>query len=147
MVAEAGCLLANIHKEAEKIGRLFPLRLASEGSAQLGGLAATNAGGHHVLRYGMMRELVAGLEIVLADGSIWNGLSALKKDNSGYDLKDLFIGSEGTLGIITALSLRLKPQEGESAIFMVGLDVFEQAVELFYRADAQVRLTAYWRLN
>ncbi len=110
LVAGAGCLLADIQAAAEKVGRLFPLSLAAEGSCQIGGNLATNAGGTGVLAYGMARDMVLGLEVVLADGRIWNGLRALRKDNSGYDLKHLFIGSEGTLGIITAACLKLFPR-------------------------------------
>ena len=95
---------------AEKANRLFPLSLPSEGSCQLGGNLGTNAGGVGVLAYGNTRQLVLGLEVVLADGRVWNGLKALKKDNTGYDLRDLFIGSEGTLGIITAAVLKLFPR-------------------------------------
>ena len=104
---EAGAVLENVHKAAQEAGRLFPLSLASKGSAQIGGLLSTNAGGINVLRYGSMRHLCMGLTVVLPDGKIWNGLSRLHKDNTGYDLKHLMIGSEGTLGVITAASLRL----------------------------------------
>lgn len=110
MTVEAGCLLASIQAEAERASRLFPLRLASEGSCQIGGNLATNAGGSNVIRYGNTRDLVLGLEVVLADGRVWNGLRGLRKDNMGYDLKQLFIGSEGTLGIITAAVLKLSPK-------------------------------------
>ena len=95
---------------AAEAGCLFPLSLASEGSCRIGGNLATNAGGTAVLRYGNMRDLTLGLEVVLADGRIWNGLTALRKDNTGYDLRDLFVGSEGTLGIITAAVLKLFPK-------------------------------------
>src|SRR4051812_25216220 len=101
MVVEAGCILADVQKAAEADDLFFPLSLPSEGSCRIGGNLATNAGGTAVVRYGNTRELALGLEVVLADGRIWNGLSALRKDNTGYDLRDLFIGSEGTLGIIT----------------------------------------------
>ena len=107
MAVDAGCLLASIQMEAEKSERLFPLRLASEGNCQIGGNLASNAGGSNVLRYGNTRDLVLGLEVVLADGRIWNGMRGLRKDNMGYDLKQLFIGSEGTLGIITGAVLKL----------------------------------------
>ncbi len=110
LVAEAGAILANVQAAAEDAGRLFPLSLASEGSARIGGLLATNAGGVGVLRYGNARDLCLGLEAVLPDGSIWHGLKRLRKDNTGYDLKNLLIGSEGTLGVITAASLRLYPR-------------------------------------
>lgn len=104
---ESGCLLSQVQEAAESVERLFPLSLASEGSCQIGGNISTNAGGVHVLRYGNTRDLVLGLEVVLPDGRIWNGLRALRKDNTGYDLKHLFIGAEGTLGIISAAVLKL----------------------------------------
>jgi len=110
MTVEAGCILAQVQQAAQQAGRLFPLSLAAEGSCQIGGNLATNAGGNSVLRYGSARDLVLGLEVVLADGRIWNGLSKLRKDNTGYDLKQLFLGSEGTLGIITAAVLKLFAQ-------------------------------------
>ncbi len=109
LVAEAGCLLAQVQAVAAEAGRLFPLSLAAEGSCQIGGNLSTDAGGINVLRYGTARNQVLGLEVVLADGSIWDGLRALRKDTAGYNLKQLFIGSEGTLGIITAATLRLYP--------------------------------------
>ena len=109
MTVEAGCVLATAQRAAAAAGRLLPLRIASEGSCQIGGNIATNAGGTNVLRYGNARDLVLGLEVVLPDGRIWNGLRGLRKDNTGYDLKQLFIGSEGTLGIITAAVLKLFP--------------------------------------
>ena len=110
MTVEAGMTLAEVHAAADGINRLFPLSLPSEGTCQIGGNLGTNAGGVGVLAYGNARQLVLGLEVVLADGRIWNGLNALKKDNTGYDLKDLFIGSEGTLGVITAATLKLFPK-------------------------------------
>jgi FAD/FMN-containing dehydrogenase len=110
MVAEAGCILQTVFEIAAAQNRLFAMTLASEGSATIGGLAATNAGGSFTLRYGNMREQILGLEAVLPDGSIWNGLRSLRKNNSGYDLKQLLIGSEGTLGIITAATLKLLPK-------------------------------------
>ena len=106
---EAGCILENLHSALEGSGYKFPMRLGSEGSAQIGGLVATNAGGSHAFRYGMMESLVIGLEVVLPDGQIWNGLRFVQKDNSGYQLRKLFCGSEGTLGIITKAILRLVP--------------------------------------
>ncbi|MGH8296765.1 MAG: FAD-binding oxidoreductase [Steroidobacteraceae bacterium] len=110
MVAEAGCVLAQIQRAAEEAERYFPLSLGSEGSCQLGGNLSTNAGGVHVLRYGMMRDLVLGLEVALADGRLLSSLGTLRKDNTGYDIKSLFLGAEGTLGIITAASLKLFPK-------------------------------------
>lgn len=109
LVAEAGVILADVQAAALDHGRLFPLSLASEGSAQIGGNLSTNAGGVNVLRYGNMRDLCLGLEVVLPDGQIWNGLSRLRKDNTGYDLKNLLVGAEGTLGVITAASLKILP--------------------------------------
>jgi FAD/FMN-containing dehydrogenase len=109
MILEAGCTLAGAQAVARDAGRLFPLSLGSEGSAQIGGNLSTNAGGTAVLRYGMMRDLVLGLEVVLADGRVLAGLKSLRKDNTGYDVKSLFVGAEGTLGIITAASLKLFP--------------------------------------
>jgi FAD/FMN-containing dehydrogenase len=113
LVAEAGAILADVQAAATAIDRLFPLSLASEGSARIGGNLATNAGGVNVLRYGNARDLCLGLEAVLPDGSIWHGLKRLRKDNTGYDLRNLLIGSEGTLGVITAASLRLFPVPSE----------------------------------
>jgi len=109
LTAEAGCVLAQVQQAAAAAQRFFPLSLGSEGSCQIGGNLSTNAGGTNVLRYGMMRDLVLGLEVVLADGRVLAGLSALRKDNTGYDLKSLFLGAEGTLGVITAASLKLFP--------------------------------------
>jgi len=110
ITADAGCVLAAVQQAAAAAGRLFPLSLASEGSAQLGGNLSTNAGGVQVLRYGNTRDLTLGLEVVLPSGEIWDGLRGLRKDNTGYDLKHLFIGAEGTLGIITAATMKLYPQ-------------------------------------
>lgn len=110
LTVEAGVILQDIHTAAEGVNRLFPLQLASQGSARLGGLLSTNAGGINTLRYGNARDLVLGLEAVLPDGSIWNGLKRLRKDNTGYDLRHLLIGAEGTLGVITAASLKLFPR-------------------------------------
>lgn len=109
LIAEAGAILADIQAAAEAAGRVFPLSLASEGSCRIGGNLATNAGGVNVLRYGNTRDLCLGLEAVLADGSIWHGLTRLRKDNTGYDLRNLLVGSEGTLGVITAAALKLSP--------------------------------------
>ncbi|HEY5719976.1 MAG TPA: FAD-binding oxidoreductase [Gammaproteobacteria bacterium] len=110
MTVEAGCVLAAIQARAEEAGLLFPLSLAAEGSCQIGGNLATNAGGTNVLRYGNAREQVLGLEVVLADGTVWDGLRRLRKDNTGYPLRELFLGTEGTLGIITAAVLKLQPR-------------------------------------
>ena len=115
ITVEAGCILQQVQEAAASAGRLFPLSLAAEGSATIGGNLSTNAGGVQVLRYGNMRELTLGLEVVLADGRIWNGLRGLRKDNTGYDLKHLFIGAEGTLGLITAAVLKLFPLARASA--------------------------------
>jgi FAD/FMN-containing dehydrogenase len=120
LVAEAGVILADVHQAAEAVGRIFPLSLASQGSCRIGGNLATNAGGVNVLRYGNARDLCLGIEAVLPDGAIWHGLSRLRKDNTGYDLRNLLIGSEGTLGVITAASLRLFPKATtEGAALMV----------------------------
>lgn len=130
MVAEAGCLLAELQQAATAADRLFPLQLGSAGSCQLGGNLSTNAGGTNVLRYGMARELVLGLEVVLADGRVLETLGALRKDNTGYDIKSLFLGAEGTLGVITAASLRLFPQPRSVATAFVALGSVQQAIEL-----------------
>ena len=121
IVAEAGVTLAAVQQAADGAGRLFPLSLASEGSARVGGVLATNAGGTAVLRHGNARALCLGIEAVTADGRVWNGLTRLRKDNAGYDLRDLVIGSEGTLAIITAAALRLLPRPGAegAALFAV----------------------------
>ena len=121
IVAEAGVPLALVHEAAEAQRRRFPLSLASEGTATIGGLISTNAGGTQVLRYGTMRDLVLGLEAVLPNGEVWNGLERLRKDNTGYDLKQLLIGAEGTLGVITAASLKLFPILPSRAVGMCGL--------------------------
>jgi FAD/FMN-containing dehydrogenase len=122
LVAEAGCILADVQAAADAVGRLFPLSLGAEGSCRIGGNLSTNAGGVNVLRYGMTRQLVMGLEVVLADGRIWNGLRALPKDNTGYDLKQLFIGAEGSLGIITAAVLKLAARPKERQTIWLGID-------------------------
>ena len=145
MTVEAGLTLAEAQAAAEGVNRLFPLSLPSEGSCQIGGNIAINAGGTSVLAYGNARQLVLGLEVVLADGRIWNGLKGLKKDNSGYDLKDLFIGSEGTLGVITAAVLKLFPKPAETATAFVALPDIASALPLFSLAQeiAGHSLTAY----
>ncbi len=127
---EAGCVLAAVQQAAADAGRLFPLSLAAEGSCQIGGNLSTNAGGVNVLRYGTAREQVLGLEVVLPDGRIWDGLRGLRKDNTGYDLKQLFLGAEGTLGIITAAVLRLFPRPSATASAWIALDSPKAAVEL-----------------
>lgn len=136
MVVEAGMPLAAVHTAAEAADRIFPLTLASLGSCQIGGNIATNAGGTAVLAYGNARNLVLGLEVVLADGRIWNGLRRLGKDNAGYDLKQLFIGSEGTLGIITAAALRLRHRPRGLAAAFVSVASPSAALDLFARAQA-----------
>ncbi|HWE99576.1 MAG TPA: FAD-binding oxidoreductase [Caulobacteraceae bacterium] len=136
MIVEAGLTLAEAHAAAEGAGRRFPLDLASGGSATIGGLVSTNAGGTAVLRYGTMRALVLGLEVVLPDGALWNGLKRLRKDNTGYDLKQLLIGAEGTLGVVTAAALKLFPRLGSRAVAIVGLESPADAVELLGRLQA-----------
>jgi FAD/FMN-containing dehydrogenase len=133
MVVEAGCTLAEAQAAARTADRLFPLSLGSEGTAQIGGNLSTNAGGTAVLRYGMMRDLVLGLEVVLADGRIMSGLKSLRKDNTGYDVKSLFIGGEGTLGVITAASLKLFPLPADTATALVGVDSPQHALDLLGR--------------
>lgn len=130
MLVEAGCVLADVQAAALDAGRYFPLSLASEGSAEIGGLLSTNAGGINVLRYGNARAQVLGLEVVLPNGDIWDGLKGLRKDNTGYDLKQLFIGSEGTLGIITAAVLKLFPAPRDRATGFVALEDLESVVAL-----------------
>src|SRR5262249_35889918 len=121
MTVEAGVVLKQIQHAASCSQRLFPLSLGAQGSCQIGGNISTNAGGVQVLRYGHTRELVLGLEVVLPNGSVWNGLRGLRKDNTGYDMKQLFIGAEGTLGIITAAVLRLFPMPSASETAWIGL--------------------------
>jgi FAD/FMN-containing dehydrogenase len=133
MTVEAGCILANLQKAAEDAGRLFPLSLAAEGSCEIGGNLSTNAGGTAVLRYGNTRDLVLGLEVVLPSGEIWDGLRGLRKDNTGYDLKQLFIGAEGTLGVITAAVLKLFPLPRSRATAVVALQDPESALDLLKR--------------
>jgi FAD/FMN-containing dehydrogenase len=134
VTVEAGCVLAEVQKAAERVDRLFPLSLGAEGSCQIGGNLSTNAGGIAVLRYGTMRDLTLGLEVVLPDGQLWDGLRALRKDNTGYDLKQLFIGAEGTLGIITAATLKLFPRPREIETAWLGLGRVEDAMALFAQA-------------
>ncbi|MGN6357303.1 MAG: FAD-binding oxidoreductase [Novosphingobium sp.] len=130
---DAGCVLAAVQQAAEEAERLFPLSLGAEGSCTIGGNLATNAGGTAVLRYGNMRELCLGLEVVTAEGEVWNGLRGLRKDNSGYDLRDLFIGSEGTLGIITGAVLKLFPRPSGHIAACVGVRDLHVATALLTR--------------
>ena len=136
ITVEAGCVLQTLQEEAAKAGRLFPLSLAAEGSCQIGGNLSTNAGGVQVLRYGNSRELTLGLEVVLPNGEIWDGLRGLRKDNTGYDLKHLFIGAEGTLGIITAAVLKLYPLPQAVATAWLALASPAQAVHLLGELQA-----------
>ena len=140
LTAEAGCVLQAVQQAAQDAGLLFPLSLAAEGSCTIGGNLATNAGGTQVLRYGNARELCLGLEVVTAEGEVWDGLAGLRKDNTGYDLRDLFIGSEGTLGIITAATLRLHPLPAARTTALAVLGSLERAVALL--GLAQQRLGA-----
>jgi len=137
LTAEAGVTLAEVHAAAAEVRRRFPLGLASEGSATVGGVVSTNAGGTQVLRYGMARNLVLGLEAVLPTGEIWNGLKRLRKDNTGYDLKQLLIGAEGTLGVVTAAALKLYPVMASRAVSMIGLGSAEDAIKLLARAKEE----------
>ena len=134
LVAEAGVTLSAVHEAAAAVRRRFPLGQASEGSATVGGGVTTNAGGTQVLRYGMTRQLVLGLEAVLPSGEIWNGLKRLRKDNTGYDLKQLLIGAEGTLGVVTAAGLKLFPVMVSRAVAMIGVESPEAALKLLVRA-------------
>jgi D-lactate dehydrogenase (cytochrome) len=145
ITVEAGCVLAAIQQAAQAADRLFPLSLASEGSCEIGGNLSTNAGGVQVLRYGNTRELVLGLEVVLPSGELWEGLRGLRKDNTGYDLKQLFIGAEGTLGIITAAVLKLFPRPRGIAVALAGLDSVERVLQLlaFAQSRAGERLSAF----
>ncbi|MFN3402412.1 MAG: FAD-binding oxidoreductase, partial [Ferrovibrio sp.] len=145
ITVDAGCVLATIQQAARDAGRFFPLSLGAEGSCTIGGNLATNAGGIAVLRYGNMRELALGLEVVLADGRIWDGLQALRKDNTGYDLRDLFIGSEGTLGVITGAVLKLHAAPVVRTTAMVALPHRDAALALFTRLRGRTgdRLTAF----
>ncbi len=137
-VCEAGVILSRLHEAAEAKGRRFPLTLGARGSATLGGLISTNAGGTQVLRFGTMRGLVQGLEAVLPDGSVFDGLAPLKKDNRGYDLRQLLIGAEGTLGVVTAASLKLVPAIGSRAVAWVGLSSPKHALDLLHLLDASM---------
>ena len=145
LIAEAGCTLHQVQQAAEAQHRLFPLSLAAEGSCTIGGNLATNAGGTAVLRYGNTRELTLGLEVVNAQGEVWHGLRGLRKDNTGYDLRDLFIGSEGTLGIITAAVLKLFAQPTARTTALFGLGSVSEALELLSlaRERCDARLTGF----
>jgi FAD/FMN-containing dehydrogenase len=145
LTVEAGCILVNIQQAARDGGRLFPLSLGAEGSCQIGGNLATNAGGINVLRYGNTRDLTLGLEVVLPDGRVWDGLRGLRKDNTGYDLKQLFIGSEGTLGIITAAVLKLFPVPRTTVTALVAIPAPAAAVELLalLREECGDRISAF----
>ena len=132
-VVEAGCVLSSIHEAAEALGLVFPLTFGARGSAMIGGALSTNAGGSNVLRYGSTRGLCLGIEVVLADGRVMNLMSELHKDNSGYDLKDLFIGAEGTLGIITAAVLRLAPKPRAYATAMIAMPALGPALAFLNR--------------
>ncbi len=144
ITVEAGCILATIQDAARDAGRLFPLSLGAEGSCQIGGNISTNAGGIQVLRYGNTRSLVAGLEVVLPDGRVWNGLRGLRKDNAGYDLKQMFIGAEGTLGMITAATLRMFPLPKATATAFLATPSPAAAVAWLRRAKGMLgdRITA-----
>jgi len=136
ITVEAGCVLQDVQQAAADAGRLFPMRIAAEGSCQIGGNLSTNAGGTAVLRYGNMRDLVLGLEAVLPDGRVWNGLRGLRKDNTGYDLKQLFIGAEGSLGIVTAAVLKLFPQPAAVETAFVAVTDVEAAISLLGTAKS-----------
>jgi len=136
LTVEAGCTLVQVQEAARQAGRLFPLSLGAQGSCSIGGNLATNAGGTQVLRYGNTRDLTLGLEVVTAEGEIWHGLQGLRKDNTGYALRDLFIGSEGTLGIITAATLKLFPAPAAQCTALLALDSIEQAIAMLNHARA-----------
>jgi len=138
LVCDAGAILADVQRAAEGMGQLFPLSLASEGSARIGGLLSTNAGGVNVLRYGNARGQCLGLEVVRPDGTIWHGLKRLRKDNTGYDLRDLMIGAEGTLGIITGAALKLAPRPANVGAAMMAVPSPAAALDLLAMARAQI---------
>ncbi len=138
MTVEAGCILQNLQDVAEKAGVLFPLSLAAEGSCTIGGNLGTNAGGTQVVRFGNARDLCLGLEVVTPQGEVWDGLKGLRKDNTGYDLRDLFIGSEGTLGIITAATMKLYPEPAARLTAWAAVPSMEQAVALLGLAHKQL---------
>lgn len=135
-VCEAGVILASLHEAAARVDRRFPLSLGAKGSATIGGLVSTNAGGTQVLRFGTMRALVQGLEAVMPDGSVFDGLAPLKKDNRGYDLRQLLVGAEGTLGIVTAANLKLVPAVGFRMVLWIGLSSPGKALKLLRRLEA-----------
>lgn len=145
ITVDAGCTLTQVHEAAQEVHRLFPLSLAAEGTCTIGGNLATNAGGVQVLRYGNARELCLGLEVVTQDGDIWNGLRGLRKDNTGYSLRDLFIGSEGTLGVITGAVLKLYPIPAAQTVAFVAVPSAEAAVRLLELTQGRVgsSLTAF----
>ena len=145
MTVEAGCVLADLQRVADEAGRLFPLSLGAEGSCEIGGNLSTNAGGTGVLRYGNTRDLVLGLEVVLPDGRVWHGLRGLRKDNTGYDLKQLFVGAEGTLGIITAAVMKLFPKPRATVTAMAAIAGPAEAVALLgkLRETCGDRITAF----
>jgi len=145
MVVEAGCILEDAKRAAEAADCLLPISFGAQGSCRIGGNVSTNAGGFNVLRYGMTRDLVLGLQVVLSDGRIWNGLKTLRKDNRGYDLKQLFIGAEGTLGVVTAAALKLFPRPTQVETALVGLRSVEDAMALYARARRECSdlLTAF----
>jgi D-lactate dehydrogenase (cytochrome) len=145
LTAEAGCVLANLQQAADDADRLFPLSLAAEGTCEIGGNLSTNAGGVQVLRYGNTRDLTLGLEVVLPSGEVWDGLRGLRKDNTGYDLKQLFIGAEGTLGVITAAVLKLFPKPRAQATALVAIGSVPDALKLLTHMQSLAgdRLTAF----
>jgi len=145
ITVEAGCILSDVQNAAAEVDRCFALSLGAEGSCQIGGNLSTNAGGINVIRYGTARQQALGLEVVLADGTIWNGLRSLRKDNAGYDMKQVFLGSEGTLGVITAATLRLHPSPGNTMTALLAIDSASQAVELlgYLRSKLANRINAF----
>ena len=149
ITVEAGVTLQHVQEAAQGVNRLFPLSLAAQGTCTIGGNLATNAGGVQVLRFGNARELCLGLEVVTADGELWDGLRALRKDNTGYDLRDLFVGSEGTLGIITAAVLKLFPRPAAQVAAFVAVASPADALQLLSRAQARLgaSLTAFELLS
>src|SRR3989338_5373810 len=138
LLVEAGVVLAQVHAALEASGQMFPLHLGAEGSAQIGGLIGTNAGGSQAFRYGMMSDLVLGLEVVFADGTVWDRLRAVQKDNAGYALRRLFCGAEGSLGIVTRAVLRLHPEPAQRATALLALPDMEAAVALGLHLRAEM---------